>query len=123
MTTALPGAARDAQGAFPFDQLLPELQLDVISRAQELQAVGVSRGWLSLMLQSGVALMLDFSQQRSASAHSFWREQLSAPGVRCQLLLHASAGSGMPVPDMGWLFQEALYPGIIHLVSGVPWQL
>jgi hypothetical protein len=40
-----PGAAGEAQeGLCPFDQLLVELQLDIVSRAQEPQAAGVSRG-------------------------------------------------------------------------------
>ncbi len=91
------------------------LQLDVISRAQESQAVGVSRGWLGLMLQAGVTLKLDLSQQRSPAAQSFWRAQLSAPGV-FRLLLSRAARA--PPPDMGWLFNEASYPGITHLVSG-----
>ncbi len=93
-----------------------QLQLDAISQAQELQAVGVSRGWLGMMLQAGISLKLDFSIQRSPAAQSFWRAQLSAPGVRLLLLLSGAAGAA--APDMGWLFHEASYPGITHLVSG-----
>ncbi len=110
-----PGAAGEAQEASPFDQLPVVLQLDVISRAKELRAVGVSRGWLGLTLQSGVVLKLGLSQQRSPAARSFWRAQLSAPGVRLRLLLPGAAGA--PAPDVGWLFHEASYPGITHLVS------
>jgi hypothetical protein len=105
-------AAGEAQEAGPFDQLPLVLQLDIISRAHELQAVGVSRGWLGLMLQAGVSLKLDMSLQRSPAAQSFWRAQLSAPGVRLRLLLSA------PAPNMGWLFHDTSYPGITHLVSG-----
>jgi hypothetical protein len=93
-----------------------ELQLSVISKARELKAVGVSRSWLGLMLQSGVTLKLDFSLQRSPAAQDFWRAQLSAPGVCLRLLLSAAAGA--PAPDMGWLFHASSYPGITHLVSG-----
>ncbi len=111
-----PGASGEALEAWPFDQLPAVLQLDVISRAQELQAVEVSRGWLGLTLQSGtVVLNLDLSLQRSPAAQAFWRAQLSAPGVRLRLLLPGAAGA--PAPDVGWLFHEASYPGITHLVS------
>jgi hypothetical protein len=103
-----------AQETCPFDQLPVVLQVDVISRAQELQAVGVSRAWLGSMLQSGVSLKLDFSLLRSPAAQSFWRSQLSAPGVHCRLLLDDGEVSlsqlTASAPDMGWLFQ-ASYPG------------
>jgi hypothetical protein len=102
-----------------FGQLPVELQFDVISRARELQTVGVSSGWLGLMLQSGVSVKLDFSLQRSPAARSFWHAQLSAPGVRCRLQLLLSDAASVPLSDIGWLFHEASYPGITHLVSQV----
>ncbi len=103
------------QEACSFDELPVVLQLDIISQAKALHAVGVSSGWLGLMLQSGVRLKLDFSLQRSHAAQAFWREQLSAPGVHLRLLLSDAANA--PATGMGWLFHAASYPGITHLVS------
>jgi hypothetical protein len=110
-----PGSAGQAQEAFPFDQLPVVLQLDAINRARALQAVGVSRGWLGLMLQAGITLKLDLSRQRSPAAQSFWRAQLSAAGICVRLQLSGAADAA--APDPGWLFHEASYPGITHLVS------
>ncbi len=110
-------AAAGQEEAFPFDQLPVVLQLDAINRARALQAVGVSRGWLGLMLQAGITLKLNLSRQRSPAAQSFWRAQLSAAGLRLRLLL--SDVIGAPAPDTDWLFHEASYPGITHLVSAV----
>jgi hypothetical protein len=109
-----PAAASQEEQGCPFDGLPEGVQLRLFSLAKEPQAACVSRGWLRLVLQSAITLHLDLSVHRSPAAQSFWREQLAAPLVRMRLLLLNTGRAEVKAP--AWL-RNAIYPGIMHLVS------